>query len=108
MILQYWKELGGMEGEWVIMPFSEAALINPSISAEEGRAYSFVDMQAVDPSRAVLEGFVAIASPFLHQRIADNLRESPTLAAIRDALLPKFLSGEVFIKDSEKFLGSAV
>jgi len=36
-------------------------------------------------------------------RIAVNLHECQTLAAIRDALLPKLLSGEIRIKDAKKF-----
>jgi type I restriction enzyme S subunit len=33
-----------------------------------------------------------------------NIHESRTLAAIRDALLPKLLSGEVRIKEVERFM----
>jgi type I restriction enzyme S subunit len=47
--------------------------------------------------------FVAKVEP-LHMRIVSNLRESRTLAAIRDALLPKLLSGKIRVKDAEKFL----
>ncbi|MFQ5744952.1 MAG: restriction endonuclease subunit S [Acidobacteriota bacterium] len=42
--------------------------------------------------------------PFLAHILA-NLRESRTLSAIRDALLPKLLSGEIRVKDAEAFLG---
>jgi type I restriction enzyme S subunit len=31
-------------------------------------------------------------------------KESHTLTAIRDALLPKLLSGEIKVKDAEKFV----
>jgi type I restriction enzyme S subunit len=31
-------------------------------------------------------------------------RESRTLAALRDALLPKLISGEIRVKDAERFL----
>ncbi len=36
--------------------------------------------------------------------IADNERESRTLAALRDTLLPKLISGELRVKDAETFL----
>jgi len=36
--------------------------------------------------------------------IAANERESRTLAALRDALLPKLISGELRVKDAEAFL----
>ena len=35
--------------------------------------------------------------------MAANIRESRTLASLRDTLLPKFLSGEIRFKDAEKF-----
>ena len=36
--------------------------------------------------------------------IEANTRESHTLAAIRDALLPKLLSGEIRVRDAEKLV----
>ena len=40
----------------------------------------------------------------LSDAIHHNDGQSRTLAAIRDALLPKLLSGEIRVKDVEKFL----
>lgn len=37
-------------------------------------------------------------------RLAESNVEEATLAAIRDALLPKLLSGEIQVKDTEKFV----
>jgi len=34
-------------------------------------------------------------------------REARTLAALRDALLPKLISGELRVKDAEKFITEA-
>ena len=34
-----------------------------------------------------------------------RLRESRTLAALRDTLLPKLISGELRVEDAERFLG---
>jgi len=45
--------------------------------------------------------------PVLKRTIHNNL-ESHTLAVIRDTLLPKLLSGEIRIKDAEKFVENAV
>jgi type I restriction enzyme S subunit len=39
--------------------------------------------------------------------IAANSRESETLAALRDLLLPKLMSGEIRVKDAEKAVGEA-
>ena len=33
--------------------------------------------------------------------------QSRTLAALRDALLPKLISGELRVKDAERFVGTA-
>jgi len=37
-------------------------------------------------------------------KVLINLLESETLAALRDALLPKLISGELRVKDAERFL----
>ena len=46
------------------------------------------------PNGAALEAFNALANPML-ERIVANIHESRTLAATRDLLLPKLMSGEV-------------
>ena len=40
----------------------------------------------------------------LFQKLSMNNNESLTLAALRDALLPKLISGELRVKDAERFL----
>ncbi|WP_369407488.1 restriction endonuclease subunit S [Rhodothermus marinus] len=40
-----------MGDKWQYMPFSEAVVVNPSVSLKRGETYPYVDMQAVDPSR---------------------------------------------------------
>ena len=37
--------------------------------------------------------------------MAEGERESLTVAALRNALLPKLISGEVRVKDAERFIG---
>ncbi len=46
------------------------------------------------PSAELMENFTRTVEP-LYQQIAVNVRESRTLTAIRDALLPKMLNGEI-------------
>ena len=43
----------------------------------------------------------------LYQNIENNGRKSCTLAAIRDALLPKLLSGEIRVKEAYKLVGQS-
>jgi type I restriction enzyme S subunit len=44
----------------------------------------------------------------MNDRIGIARRESRTLAALRDTLLPKLISGELLVKDTERFIGRAV
>ncbi len=55
------------------------------------------------PPTAVMEAYLHSVLP-LRRRIVANLRESRTLTALRDALLPKLISGELRVKDVERFL----
>jgi type I restriction enzyme S subunit len=56
------------------------------------------------PAREAVQVFDRIASP-LDDRIENAERESRTLAAIRDTLLPKLLSGELRVGDAERIAG---
>jgi len=55
------------------------------------------------PWHAHVEAFENRVGPAL-ERIRAGLRESRTLAALRDTLLPKLISGELRVKDAERFL----
>ena len=65
---------------------------------------NFRPIEVLVPPGEVLDRFVGLVRP-LYERITSNLRESKTLAAIRDALLPKLLSGEIRVKQAEKIVG---
>jgi type I restriction enzyme S subunit len=58
---------------------------------------TFKAIDASVPPPEVTRQFDTTVSPYL-LRILNNLRESRTLAAIRDALLPKLISGELAMK----------
>jgi type I restriction enzyme S subunit len=62
-----------------------------------------VGASLVVPPIEVMEQFLRAVLP-LRQRLASNVRQSRTLAALRDALLPKLISGELRVKDAEQFL----
>jgi type I restriction enzyme S subunit len=51
----------------------------------------------------MLSEFHMIASD-LFARVDAITRESRTLAALRDTLLPKLISGELRVKDAERFV----
>lgn len=60
-------------------------------------------LRLVIPSQKLIEVFEMIVRP-LRKKMETNLNESSTLTTIRDALLPKLLSGEIRVNDAERFL----
>ena len=55
------------------------------------------------PSEEVVAAFTEIVRPILLKLLLDR-KQSETVAETRDTLLPKLTSGEVRIKDAEKFV----
>jgi type I restriction enzyme S subunit len=68
---------------------------------------TFESSCVVLPDRQVVSCFNQAAEP-LFRRILACQRESRTLAALRDALLPKLMSGELRVRDAEKLVGRHV
>ncbi len=65
------------------------------------------NLPALIPDIRVIEAFEELAMPmFSHHRA--NSRQSETLAALRDALLPKLLSGEVRVGEAEEVVEGAL
>ena len=67
---------------------------------------NFRPISVVAPPTRVMGAFDQVARP-LYERLASNERESRTLAALRDALLPKLISGELRLEDPERILARA-
>ena len=61
------------------------------------------EAKALIPKEAVLKTMDCLLAPIIDNIIINNL-QSRTLAALRDALLPKLLSGEIRVKDAEKMV----
>ena len=59
------------------------------------------------PAREVTSAFDAIVEPWIARLLA-SCNESRTLAALRDTLLPKLISGELRVKDAERFVPDAL
>jgi type I restriction enzyme S subunit len=64
---------------------------------------NFRPLPVVLPDAATLEAFVAQAKP-LYARIAQNERETRTLAQTRDLLLPRLMSGELRMTEAGQIL----
>jgi type I restriction enzyme S subunit len=65
---------------------------------------NFRPIPALVPPAEVIAAFDAVTEP-LYTKIRVNLEESRTLAELRDALLPKLISGELRVPDAERIVG---
>jgi len=65
------------------------------------------DVTVVIPPKTIVDRFESLVST-LDNLIALNEQEAFTLSSIRDTLLPKLLSGEIRLKDAEKFVERAL
>jgi type I restriction enzyme, S subunit len=65
----------------------------------------FHAIKCVNPPRELVLAFEARVSP-LDDRVDVDERESRSLTALRDTLLPKLISGELRIEDAESFVGA--
>jgi len=70
----------------------------PNVSAE-----AILDISIIVPSRTVRDAYDNLCSPMM-DKILNGYGEISTLAAVRDALLPKLISGELRVKDAERIL----
>jgi len=68
---------------------------------------NFRPLRVVVPSDPVLTSFTRSAVS-LYRQLAENERESRSLAQLRDTLLPKLISGELRVGDVDKFLGGVI
>ena len=66
---------------------------------------NFRPIPVVTPSVDAMRVFEALARP-LYERIVESAYESLTLAALRDTLLPKLISGELRVKAAESIIGN--
>ncbi|MDY0391870.1 MAG: restriction endonuclease subunit S [Candidatus Bipolaricaulis sp.] len=64
-------------------------------------------LPCVAPPVELQKAFGRFAAPLL-SRVSVNERESRTLAALRDTLLPKLISGEIRVKDAERLVLESV
>jgi type I restriction enzyme S subunit len=68
---------------------------------------AFRPLPVLVPSSGAVNAFERRAAPLM-ERVAANEVESKTLAATRDLLLPRLLSGELRVPDAERLVAEAV
>jgi type I restriction enzyme S subunit len=98
--------------EFVYLAATAADNIDTLAHLADGAAYPAVRPEVVAatpivrPSDEVFGRFSRAAGPLL-AKTAQHERESRTLAALRDALLPNLISGELRVEDPARFLGGS-
>ncbi len=93
--LQYWLRSSEY---WDLVNARSAGTTRVSLNAQVLGAF-----QLVVPSENVAVTFQN-AIDTIRSKVNSNVKESNTLASIRDALLPKLLSGEIRVKEAERFV----
>ena len=92
---------------WVLENLNEVLARAGGTTFAEISKTAFRPIPLVVPPPEVLDVFDAIVAPCHAMRVA-NVRESRTLAELRDTLLGPLLSGELTIKSAEKAVGTAL
>jgi type I restriction enzyme S subunit len=77
----------------------EALVTGTSKSHQRVRPTAVLGLRVVAPSQDVVREFERLAAPLLERTLLAR-RELSTLAALRNALLPKLVSGELWIEDA--------
>ncbi len=65
------------------------------------------DLRLLRPSEHLMQAYLRVARP-IFDRVKANCFESRTLAALRDMLLPKLLSGEIRVKGAKRMVEEVV
>jgi len=85
----------------------EGLVTGTSKSHQRARAESVLNLSVVVPPASIAGAFEHVAEEVL-ARTLDCRRESVTLASLRDALLPKLISGELRLNDAERVMARAM
>ncbi len=76
-------------------------------SRQRARPEDVAAMHVIVPSPELIETIGRTVGP-LHEKMLTCICESRTLAALRDALLSKLISGELRVLDAERIVGRSV
>ena len=84
----------------------ETLVTGTSGSHQRVRPGGLLNMEAIVPDGPLVQQFTGIVQPLL-ERVDQGREEAETLAALRDRLLPKLISGEVRVPNAERILARA-
>lgn len=102
---EYWSYLALIASSVEFVAFTDQSSTGTKMPRTNWSDMSRYDIVLAPPQ--VLNAFDRVVRPLL-DKIAMSVHESRALAALRDALLPKLVSGELRVKDAKKFLERAV
>ena len=101
----------GAVGDWFTY-LAAQKMVGQLQSRAHGSVFATITRQTFDSvtlpkaDDAVLRGFEVVTTP-LFDRVLVSVRQSHSLAALRDTLLPKLISGELRIADAERRIAAA-
>ncbi|MCU0905564.1 MAG: restriction endonuclease subunit S [Tabrizicola sp.] len=102
----------GIPSTYLYLAFSAAGFVAKASGAQEGTRMPRADwgfmrkLPVPKPNTEVLTAFDDAVAPLIDRLLA-TVAQSQSLAALRDTLLPKLISGELRIKDSGKDVEAA-
>jgi type I restriction enzyme S subunit len=96
--LQYWLRSASY---WQLVDSRQSGTTRANLNAQVLAGFTLII-----PTRDVLQSFTNKIDAIRHNLLA-KVQESRTLAALRDALLPKLISGELRVPDAERIVGRA-
>lgn len=82
----------------------EALVTGTSKSHQRAQVAAILNLPVIIPSSSIVEMFDDYTSRLLERMLVCR-RESHALADLRDMLLPKLITGELRVKDAERFIG---
>ena len=97
--IQYWLR---SDGYWELVTSRHAGTTRDSLNAQVLSSF-----QLIIPPKPIASAFSEIVNA-LRNKVVAAVNESRTLAALRDALLPKLISGELRVKNIEEMIGRIV
>ena len=84
-----------------------ARVTGTSNSHQRVKPGSVLEIEVTSPRAEVVAAFSSLTSPWF-EKVASNVEQSRTLAALRDTLLPKLMSGELRVREAERALAEAL
>jgi type I restriction enzyme, S subunit len=97
--IQYWLR---SEAYWDLVKSRSAGTTRANLNAKVLSAFPLIL-----PRRAITSAFREVSNS-IRTKVVTNVNQSRTLASLRDALLPRLISGQLRVPDAERMVEAAV